>query len=84
MRPTSENKHTKGAETWTPQKKNNSEWRVFIFKQTHFIVNNDMEQHGNALTYDLVRATVSKSEKLPEDGKVGPKHVVIDVIIILF
>jgi hypothetical protein len=26
----------------------------------------------------------SKSEQLPEDGQVGPKHVAIDVILMLF
>jgi hypothetical protein len=34
-----------------------------------------MQQRGN---------TVSKSEQLPEDGQVRPKHVAIDVILMLF
>jgi hypothetical protein len=37
-----ENVHTKEAQTWTPKKENNAKRRVFIFKQTHFSVNNDM------------------------------------------
>lgn len=45
----------KGAQTWEPQKENNVEWgESFILKQTRFSVNNDMQQHGNILTYDLV------------------------------
>jgi hypothetical protein len=28
--------------------------------------------------------TVSESERLPEDGQVGPKHVAVDVILMLF
>jgi hypothetical protein len=46
----------KGAQTWTLQKENNAEWREsFILKQTHFSVNNDMQQHGNTLNYDLLQ-----------------------------
>jgi hypothetical protein len=34
--PTGENTHTKGAQTWKPQKENNMEWReCFILKQTY-------------------------------------------------
>jgi hypothetical protein len=51
IRRTSENTHTKGAQTWTPQKENNAEQRgSFVLKQTYFDVNNDMQQHGNTLT----------------------------------
>jgi hypothetical protein len=32
----------------------------------------------------LCGATASKSEKLPEDGQVKPKHREIDVILMLF
>jgi hypothetical protein len=32
----------------------------------------------------LCSATVSKSEQLPEDGQVGPKHIAIVVILMLF
>jgi hypothetical protein len=43
---TSENIYTTGAQTWTPQKENNAEWREsFFLKQRHFSVNNDMQQH---------------------------------------
>jgi hypothetical protein len=46
----------KEAQTWTLQKENNAHWReCFILKQTHFSVSNDMQQHGNILTYDLVQ-----------------------------
>jgi hypothetical protein len=51
MCPTSENIHTKEAQTWTPQKENNAERREsLILKQTHFSVNNDMQRQGNILT----------------------------------
>jgi hypothetical protein len=51
MRPTTESKHTKEAQTWTQQEEKNAERREsFILKQTHFSVNSDMEQHGNTLT----------------------------------
>jgi hypothetical protein len=51
--PTRENIHTKGAQTWTPQKEINAKQRErererqrerVILKQTHFSVNNDMQQ----------------------------------------
>jgi hypothetical protein len=36
-----------GAQTWTPQKETNVEWREsFILQQTYFSVNNNMQQHG--------------------------------------
>lgn len=42
--------------TWTLQKKNNTEWREsFILRHSHFSVNNDMQEHGNTLTYNLVK-----------------------------
>jgi hypothetical protein len=45
----------KEAQTWTPQKENNAEPREsFVLKQTHFSVNNDMQQHGYTMTYYLV------------------------------
>jgi hypothetical protein len=75
----------KGAQTWTPQKENKMEGREsFILKQTHFSVNNDMQHHGNILTYDLCSATVSKHEQFPEDNQVGTKHVTTDVILMAF
>jgi hypothetical protein len=41
--PTIENKHTKGAQTWTPQRKiTPNEERMLFLKQTHFIVNYDI------------------------------------------
>jgi hypothetical protein len=44
IRPTSENIHTKGARTWTPQEGNNTERREsFFLKQIYFSVNNDMQ-----------------------------------------
>jgi hypothetical protein len=51
MAPASENTYTKGVQTWTPKKVKNAERREsFILKQTHFNVNNDMQQqHGNIL-----------------------------------
>jgi hypothetical protein len=68
-----------------PQKENNAEWREsFILRQTHFNVNNDMQQHGNILSYIWCSAVVSKGEQLPEDGQVGPQHVAIDMILMLF
>jgi hypothetical protein len=40
---TSENKHTKEAQTWILQKENDVEQiESFILKQTHFSVKNDM------------------------------------------
>jgi hypothetical protein len=50
-----------------------------------FNVNND-----NAIAWkyiDLRRSAVrrfSKSEQLPEEGQGGPKHIAINVILILF
>jgi hypothetical protein len=53
-----------------------------IHRQTHFNVNND---NVIAKKYsDLRSSTVSKSKELPEDGKVRPKHVASDVILMLF
>jgi hypothetical protein len=46
-------------------------------------MNNDMQQHGNILMIHC-SSTVSKSEQLPEDGQVGPKHLATDVILMLF
>jgi hypothetical protein len=44
IRPTSENKHTKGAQIWTPLNENNvEEERVFVLRQTHISVNYDVE-----------------------------------------
>jgi hypothetical protein len=56
----------------------------FILKQTYFIVNNDMQQHGNILTYNLLQFDSFKNDQLPEDGQVGPKHVAIFVILMSF
>jgi hypothetical protein len=51
IRPTSENIHTKEAQTWTPQKENNAERREsFVLKQTRFSVNNDNAIARNILT----------------------------------
>jgi hypothetical protein len=47
-------------------------------------VKNNIEKHGNTLTYDVVRASVSKREQFPEDGQVRPKHITIDVILMSF
>jgi hypothetical protein len=39
-----------------PQEENNAEQRKgLILKETHFSVNNDMQQHVNISTYDLVQ-----------------------------
>jgi hypothetical protein len=85
-RPTNQNIHMKGVQTWTPQKENNVERReCFVLKQTYFIVNNI-----NAIAWryiDLRSSAVwrfSNSEQLPEDGQVRPKHVAILVILTLF
>jgi hypothetical protein len=44
IRPTSENTHTKGAQTWTAQKENNAERKEsFVVRQTCFSVNDDMQ-----------------------------------------
>jgi hypothetical protein len=38
-------------ETWTPKNENNAGRKEsFILKETHFSVNNDMQQHANILT----------------------------------
>jgi hypothetical protein len=67
------------------QKENSAERREsFIHKRTHFSVNNNMPQHRNTLTYDLVQCDISKSEQLPENCQVGPKHVAVDVILVSF
>jgi hypothetical protein len=55
---TSEGIYTKGAQTCTQQEeKKKSGTESFILKQTYFSVNNDMQQHGNILTYDLVQCS---------------------------
>jgi hypothetical protein len=48
-------------------------------------VNKDKEQHGNILTYDLVQCDGFQTvNSLPEDGQVSPKHVAINMILMLF
>jgi hypothetical protein len=51
----------KGAQSWTPQKKNNAERKEsFVLKQTRFSVNSNMQQHGNILTYDPAQCDSSE------------------------
>jgi hypothetical protein len=50
--PTSENTHTKGAQTWTPQSENNAERREFLFPNKHILM---CAVAWNGLTYDLVQ-----------------------------
>jgi hypothetical protein len=51
---TSENKHTKGAQTWTPQNENNTEGRESFYSQTH-LISTTICKTWNTLTYDLVQ-----------------------------
>jgi hypothetical protein len=67
-------------------KENIAAWRKsFILRQTYFIVNN-----SNAIAWKYVdfrsgtMRRFSKSEHLPEDGQIWPKHVAIDMILMLF
>jgi hypothetical protein len=62
-----------------------TERESFILKQIHFRVNDDMQQHGNTLTYDLVQCDIFKNLIIAQNGQVlvWPKHVAIDVILML-
>jgi hypothetical protein len=51
-----------------------SEKKVFILKQTYFIVTDDMQYYGMHWRTNWCSA----KEQLPEDGLVRLKHVVIN------
>jgi hypothetical protein len=70
----SENIHRKGAQTWTPQKENNAEQRVLFWNNDTTIAWKYIDLRSSAAW------RFSKSEQLPEDGQVRPKHVAIDVL----
>jgi hypothetical protein len=55
----------------------------FVLRQTYFKVNNDNEIAWKYIDFrtSAVRR-FSKSEQLPEDYQVRPKHVAVDVILI--
>jgi hypothetical protein len=56
-----------------------------FYSQTYFSVNN-----ANAVAWKYISLRSSavqwfqKGEQLPEDGQVRPKHVAVDVILMLF
>jgi hypothetical protein len=56
MLPTSENIHTKGAQTWTPKKENNSEYRVLFWRYFSANIDNAIAWKYIDLSYSEVRS----------------------------